>query len=141
LDDHESLKHANDHFYQALESLDLRAMEGLWLHEGFVQCVHPGWEAIVGWPGVRRSFEEIFASTRWLRIIPTAVREVVFADVGIVSCAENITLGGGPDGDLDLAMAHATNVFRRTESGWKLVLHHASSAPVRVTQPWSGTIQ
>ena len=69
------------------------------------------------------------------------MREVVLPDVGIVSCAENITLGGGDGSDLDLAMAHATNVFRRTPEGWKMVLHHASSAPVRVTQPWSGTIQ
>ncbi|HEY5906432.1 MAG TPA: nuclear transport factor 2 family protein [Vicinamibacteria bacterium] len=141
LDEREALKRANDRFYLALESLDLPAMEGLWLHEGWVQCVHPGWEAIVGWPGVRRSFEEIFSSTRWLRVTPTAVREVAFSDMGIVSCSENLTMGGGPDGELDLAMAHATNVFRRTDHGWKIVLHHASSAPVRVTQPWSGTVQ
>jgi ketosteroid isomerase-like protein len=141
VNEHEALRRANERFYQALEGLDLGLMEGLWLHEDFVQCVHPGWEAIVGWSGVRRSFEEIFASTRWLRVAPTAVREVVLSEVGIVSCAENITLGGGPDGDLDLAMAHATNVFRRTKDGWRMILHHASSAPVQVTQPWSGTVQ
>ena len=135
------MRRANERFYSALENLDLAEMEGLWLQETWVQCIHPGWEAIVGWSGVRQSFEEIFASTRWLRIIPTAVREVVFSDFAIVSCAENITLGGGKDSDLDIAMAHATNVFRRTPEGWKLVVHHASSAPVSVTQPWSGTVQ
>jgi ketosteroid isomerase-like protein len=141
LDEREALRRANERFYSALETLDLPAMEDLWLRESWVQCIHPGWEAIVGWPGVRQSFEEIFASTRWLRVIPTVAREVEFPDFGIVSCAENITLGGGNDSDLDLAMAHATNVFRRTPEGWKMVLHHASSAPVRVTQPWSGTVQ
>ena len=114
-------------------------MEGLWLHESWVQCIHPGWEAIVGWTGVRDSFEEIFANTRWLRVTPTTAREVVLPGLGIVSCAENITLGG--EGDLDLAVAHATNLFRMTHEGFKMVHHHASSAPVRVTQPFSGTIQ
>jgi hypothetical protein len=137
--DREALHRANERFYLALESLDLAAMEDLWLHESWVQCIHPGWESIVGWTGVRRSFEEIFSSTRWLRVTPTAVREVVLPGFGIVSCDENITLGH--EGDLDLAVAHATNLFQKTQAGWRMVHHHASSSPVRVTQPFSGTVQ
>jgi hypothetical protein len=137
--DRDDLRRANERFYHALETLDLAVMDDLWLHEGWVQCIHPGWEAIVGWEGVRRSFEEIFASTHWLRVTPTSVREVMLPGMGIVSCAENITLGA--PGDLDMAVAHATNLFRMTHEGWKMVHHHASSAPVRVTQPFSGTIQ
>ena len=64
---------ANDAFYRALEKLDLAAMDALWLHEAWVRCVHPGWDALVGWPGVRRSFEQIFAGTRWLHVTPTAI--------------------------------------------------------------------
>jgi hypothetical protein len=139
MDDHEALRRANERFYAALESLDLRAMEELWLHEGWVQCIHPGWEALVGWPRVRRSFEEIFASTRWLRVTPTAVREVLFPGLGLVSCSENLTLGG--EGELDLAVAHATNLFQKTPAGWKMFHHHASASPVGVTQPFSGTVQ
>jgi SnoaL-like domain len=139
MDDHDALRRANERFYVALESLDLPAMEELWLHASWVQCVHPGWEAISGWPRVRRSFEEIFASTRYLRVIPTSVREVVLPDLGIVTCAENITSGSGED--LGLAVAHATNLFVKTEAGYRMVHHHASSAPVRVTHPFTGTVQ
>jgi hypothetical protein len=139
MNDRDDLRRANERFYLALESLDMAAMEDLWLHESWVQCIHPGWEAIVGWVGIRRSFEEIFENTRWLRVTPTAVREVLLPGVGIVSCAENITLGA--EGDLDLAVAHATNLFQMTHAGFKMIVHHASSAPVRVTQPFSGTVQ
>jgi SnoaL-like protein len=139
LSDRDNLRWANERFYHALESFDLAAMDELWAHEPWVQCIHPGWEALRGWDEVRKSFEEIFASTRWLRVTATAVREVVLGDLGIVSCAEDITLGGGDD--VGLAVAHATNLFRRTHAGWRMVHHHASAAPVRVTQPFSGTVQ
>jgi hypothetical protein len=32
-------------------------------------------------------------------------------------------------------------VFLRTAEGWRLIHHHASSAPVHVTQPFSGIVQ
>jgi ketosteroid isomerase-like protein len=139
MEEREALRRANEKFYLALEGRDLPAMDELWLHESWVQCVHPGWEALVGWPNVRRSFEEMFGSTRGLRVTPTAVRELVLPGLAVVSCAENLTIGSGDD--LDLAVAQATNLFLRTPAGWKMVHHHASSAPVRVTQPFTGTVQ
>jgi hypothetical protein len=139
MDDQAALRRANERFYLALESLDLQAMEELWLHAGWVQCVHPGWEAISGWQGVRQSFEEIFANTRYLRVTPTAQREVVLSELGIVTCVENITTGSGED--LGLAVAQATNLFVKTDRGFRMVHHHASSAPVRVTHPFTGTVQ
>jgi ketosteroid isomerase-like protein len=88
---------------------------------------------------VRESWEQIFASTKWIRVAPTAVRIQVLGDVGLVACSENITTTS--DGDLGVAVAQATNVFRRTPEGWRMVVHHASPAPVLITQPFSGTVQ
>jgi ketosteroid isomerase-like protein len=137
--DRTALREANDAFYRALEGLDLPAMERLWLHSGWVQCVHPGWEVLVGWAAVRQSFVQIFASTRWIRVTPTGIHVEVIGDVGVVSCAENITATS--DEDVGLAVAHATNLFRRTPEGWRMIHHHASPAPVRVTHPFTGTVQ
>ena len=136
---HDELRRANEGFYRALEGLDLRGMEELWLHEDWVHCVHPGGEALAGWAAVRGSWQQIFENTRWLRVTPTGVRAVVLGEVGIVSCSENIT--ATQDGDVGLGVAQATNVFARRAEGWRMVLHHASPAPVRVTQPFSGTVQ
>ena len=139
IDEREALRRANDLFYRSLETLDLDGMKQLWLHSGWVQCVHPGWDVLVGWDSVLRSFEEIFASTGWLRVTPTAVHVEIIGEVGVVSCAENIS--SQSDGGVGLSVAHATNLFRRTPEGWRMIHHHASPAPVRVTHPFTGTVQ
>jgi ketosteroid isomerase-like protein len=133
------LREANERFYRALETLDLPAMERVWLHAPVVRCIHPGSEALVGWDAVRGAWEQIFANTRWMRVQPTDVRLQVIGEVGLVACAENIT--ATQDDDVGVAVAQATNVFRRTPDGWRMILHHASPAPVTVTQPFSGTVQ
>ena len=133
------LRDANERFYRALETLDLPAMERVWLHDPQVRCIHPGSEALVGWDSVRTAWEQIFANTRWMRVQPTDVRTQVIGEVGLVACAENIT--ATQDGDVGVAVAQATNVFRHTPEGWRMILHHASPAPVTVTQPFSGTVQ
>jgi ketosteroid isomerase-like protein len=135
----EELRAMNERFYRALEELDLEEMERLWLHEPWVRCIHPGWDVLVGWPRVRESLEQIFAGTGWMRVTPTDCDIHVFGDVGMVACAENIT--ASRDSDVGVAVAQATNLFRRTPEGWRMFHHHASPAPVHVTQPFSGTIQ
>jgi uncharacterized protein (TIGR02246 family) len=139
MDDREAIRRVNDRFYQALEGLDLASMESVWLHESWVHCIHPGGEVILGWNAIRKSFEQVFANTSWMRVTPTAVRVAEFGNVAVVSCAENITLGDQEE--VGLAVAQATNVFCKTPTGWKMTHHHASSAPVQVTHPFSGTVQ
>ena len=135
----DQLREANDHFYRALETLDVAAMERLWLHAPWVRCIHPGWDVLVGWEGVLESWRRIFEDTPWIRVTATQVQVEVFGDVALVGCAENITTG--QDGDVVVAVAQATNLFMRTADGWRLIHHHASSAPVHVTQPFSGIVQ
>jgi ketosteroid isomerase-like protein len=137
--DRETIRRLNERFYHALESLDIEAMKEVWAHEGEVACVHPGWDIVVGWDAVRSSFEQIFANTTWMRVTATATRIDIIGDVALVSCAENIT--GKSGDDVNLAVAQATNIFRRTATGFKMIRHHASPAPVEVTHPFSGIVQ
>jgi hypothetical protein len=137
--DRETVRRLNERFYHALETLDLQAMEAVWAREGGVACVHPGWAILVGWDAVRRSFEQIFASTTWMRVTATATRIDIVGDIALVSCAENITSKAGDD--VNLAVAQATNIFHRTPLGWKMLHHHASPAPVEVTHPFTGIVQ
>jgi ketosteroid isomerase-like protein len=59
--------------------------------------------------------------------------------VAVVTCSENITAQS--EEDVGMAVAQATNLFRKTPEGWRLFHHHASPAPVQVTHPFSGTVQ
>src|SRR5687767_4541646 len=139
MDEREVLREQNTRFYQAVAELSVEAMDELWLHESWVRCIHPGWDVLVGWEKVRQSFEQIFASTRWLRVVPTSVEIHVFGEVAMVACAENIT--SASEDDVGVAVAQATNLFRRTGQGWRLFHHHAHPALVLVTQASIVTVQ
>ena len=129
----------NASFYESLETFDLARMKSLWLQSDGVRCVHPGWEAIDGYDAVIESWDQVFRNTGWMRVTPTNVVTHRLGDLGLVYCAENIT--AKHDDDVGVAVTMATNVFRRTEDGWRMFLHHASPSPVDVTQPFNGTLQ
>jgi uncharacterized protein (TIGR02246 family) len=139
MQDEEAARVANDSFYRALETLDLEAMDRVWLHEPWARCVHPGWELLVGWTAIRESWETIFKNTSWIRVTPTAIASQVLGDVAVVHCSENIT--ATREDEVGVAVAQATNLYLRAPGGWRLFHHHASPAPVQITQPFSGRIQ
>jgi uncharacterized protein (TIGR02246 family) len=134
-----AVRAANEEFYRALEELDLPGMTGLWLHEEWVHCVHPGSDLVRGWTAVRASWEQIFARTDWLRVAPTSVDVRLAGEMAIVVCSENIT--SKHENDVRVAVAVATNIYQKTGGAWRMIHHHASPAPVSVTQPFSGTVQ
>lgn len=121
----ETLERANARFYEAFESLDLTAMEQLWVHSEEVWCVHPGSGLIRGWTAVRQTWAAIFASTPYIQFIVTGARPLVYQDSGVVSCTENILSGHEPDG-FGTAEAVATNVFIWNGRIWHMLAHHAS---------------
>ncbi|MFJ3667545.1 nuclear transport factor 2 family protein [Streptomyces sp. NPDC090106] len=145
--DVEQVEAANTAFYDALERGDFEDLSSLWLspsdlgvdeeyHDpadtGVISCVHPGWPALTGRGEVLRSYALIMANTDYIQFFLTDVHVSVTGDTALVNCTENILSGGpaaegeeGP-GPLVGQLVVATNVFRRTDSGWKLWSHHAS---------------
>jgi hypothetical protein len=123
-EDAEPVRAANDAFYRAFESLDLDEMDGLWVHDGHVACVHPGWPRLTGWGAVRASWETIFRNTREIRFTLTDVRIGVRDTLAWVTCTENIL--SEARGTLSVTAILATNVFERSAGRWLMVSHHAS---------------
>jgi ketosteroid isomerase-like protein len=122
---------ANQALYAAVEDGDLDAMGRLWVDGGLADstvCVHPGWPPVVGRGRVLRSWALVMAGTPYVQFFLTDVRTDVVGDVGIVTCAENILTEVDPadGGGLSGGRVVTTNLFRRTASGWRVWVHHAS---------------
>ncbi|MER7173778.1 nuclear transport factor 2 family protein [Streptomyces mesophilus] len=132
--DLEAVEKANTAFYEAMERGDFEALSDLWLTgdegEG-VSCVHPGWPVLTGRGEVLRSYALIMANTEYIQFFLTDLKIAVHGDTALVTCTENI-LSGAPSeeagelGPLVGQLVVASNLFRRTPSGWQLWSHHAS---------------
>lgn len=131
----QALSNANQRFYAAFESRDIEEMAEVWAHDDAVQCVHPGWDLLIGWDEVRERWARIFANAKRVRIALSSVWVRVEGDVGWVACTEHVTTAFA-DG-FDEATVQATNVFVRRDGQWLLVSHHASPLP----RPTTSTVQ
>jgi ketosteroid isomerase-like protein len=126
--DHREVEAVNAAFYEAFESADLDTMRDLWLEDSETLCVHPGALPVRGTPAINRSWALIMANTPYIQFFLTDVEVSVWERVASVTCTENVLTGNdstGPDA-FGGAKAVATNVFVRTEDGWRLWIHHAS---------------
>ncbi|MEV7233602.1 nuclear transport factor 2 family protein [Streptomyces sp. NPDC051020] len=128
-----AVEQANTAFYEAMERGDLDELSGLWLpgENLTISCVHPGWPVLSGRGEVLRSYALIMANTEYIQFFLTDVGISMTGDTALVTCTENILSGGpaedgGELGPLVGQLVVATNVFRRTEDGWKLWSHHGS---------------
>jgi ketosteroid isomerase-like protein len=132
--DIKAVEAANSGFYTAVESADVDLLGAVWV-EGVAAvdawCVHPGWPSLRGRTDILRSFAVILANTPYIQFFLTDVEVRLAGDLAIVTCAENILTAVDGDDDegrsgLTGGRVVATNVFRRTSTGWRLWLHHAS---------------
>ena len=120
-------------FYRAFEAKDIDAMMAAWAEDEDIVCVHPGGPRLVGFDAVRVGWEQIFAGETKLlfRLEELVVLETV--GMALQSAIEQVTVGDNP---APRGTAIASNVFLRTPSGWRIVLHHASPAPtVTIASP------
>ncbi len=120
---------ANRRFYEAFVSLDIESMDAVWLHEDWVECVHPGWELLLGWDEVRESWARIFANTQRANVELSSIWVRVEGSVAWVACTEHIT--SLFESGFDQVVVQATNIFVLRDGSWQMVTHHASPLPAR----------
>ena len=119
---------ANLAFYRALEARSLSAIDLVWSHAATVSCTHPGWHRLDGWREIRRSWENIFESSRAWTVMCEDVRIGISGEIAWVSCVEVIRPFGSTRTDAAARM-QATNLFAREDGEWKMIHHHASASP------------
>jgi ketosteroid isomerase-like protein len=115
----------NQAFYDAHEDRDIVAMRSVWEHSDRTVCVHPGWPILRTWPIIEDSWRRILAGPGRNQFILTDQAVAIDGDVAWVTLDENLV-----DGVMTGTVA-ATNLFARSDGGWKLVAHHGSPVLAR----------
>jgi uncharacterized protein (TIGR02246 family) len=113
-------------FYEAFEKGDLDAMMDVWADDDDIVCVHPGGPRLAGTEQVREAWRQIFAAGQNLRFRLNKQQALNGMTLVVHSVYELITVAGEARARQP---AIATNVYMRTENGWRMVVHHASPAP------------
>ena len=113
---------ANEAFYHAFESLDIKEMEKVWLKENYVQCIHPGWRLLTGWDDVTTSWHQIFENTVEMRFLLTDVKVQVRDSLAWVTLYENINSRVGSETSSGVILT--TNIFEKRQDKWYIIHHH-----------------
>jgi ketosteroid isomerase-like protein len=113
-------------FYQAFEAKDIETMMATWAEDEEIVCVHPGGPRLVGYEAVRAGWEQLFSGDTRLSFRVDQIVVIETVGLALQSGVEHVTVG---DDREPRGAAIATNVFMRTPSGWRMVVHHASPAP------------
>lgn len=113
-------------FYAAFENGDRDAMAGIWSRSEDVVCVHPHGPQLVGYEQVVKSWADILGNTAGFRIAVQLVNHYDDGETSIRFVTETLI---NENSEAAPVTVLATNAYRRTEAGWRIVLHHASPAP------------
>ncbi len=119
---------AENAFYEALERGDLEGMMAVWSEDEDIICVHPTGPRLSGQDQVRESWAKIFAGGSGPRVHITQQVAVSGMMIAVHSLHENFTVEGEARAQAPVV---ATNVYLRTAAGWRMIVHHASPAPVQ----------
>ncbi|HSQ05534.1 MAG TPA: nuclear transport factor 2 family protein [Burkholderiales bacterium] len=113
-------------FYEAFTKSDLDGMMAVWADDDDIFCVHPQGARVTGVAEVRESWRRIFNSRQTLTF-ELREQHLLHGMMFSVHCVyEDIQVEGENRGR---ASTVATNIYLRTERGWRMVAHHASPAP------------
>jgi len=106
-------------------------MMQVWADTSDICFIHPMGKALRGPAAVREGWEGIFASGQRLRFVLDSVQWQSTGDLAISVLLEHIQMEGDARPRPPMI---ATNVYRLTPHGWRMVLHHASPAVVEVAK-------
>jgi len=112
-------------FYDAFQSANIGEMMAIWSDEDSIICIHPMGPRLDGREAIAQSWRHIFAGSSSMRFQLTEVSCTVNGELAVHCVYENIDHGVQFD---QRSQVLATNVYKSTQRGWRIVLHHASPA-------------
>lgn len=121
-----SAQDAEDAFYDAFEAHDLEAMTAVWEAGDAVVCALPMAPLLQGAEEVRGAWEKLFQHDQRPEIMVHHVQWLEDGDLALHLVHEQISVPGMPQA---MPPILASNVYRRGDAGWRMVMHQASPPP------------
>ena len=112
---------AEQAFYEAFAQQDLKAMMRVWDTEGPVLCIHPGGHLLAGREEVQKSWRQIFQSGTPFHFDLDCHHREVSDQLVLTHLTETLVMHNRIVG-----VVLATNGYRATPNGWRMILHHGS---------------
>ncbi|WP_448506887.1 YybH family protein [Immundisolibacter sp.] len=113
-------------FYKALEAADTALMQAVWDDGPDLVCVHPMWPELHGHRAIFAAWRRMFAAGPHLTVATAPVLTRCDGELATHVVHEQLGVRGD---DNQPPPVVATNVYRRTDAGWRMILHHASPTP------------
>ena len=126
----DEVRAVSNRFYTALSNMDVTQLGEVWSQSGTVTTMHPMGGEQVGWPEVRKSFEEAAQGMSDVHVELADQRIQTGEDLAYETGIER---GRGKVAGEPVEIEHrVTNVYRREGRQWKLVHHHTDVSPAIV---------
>lgn len=126
-DTFETAQDAEDVFYDAFEEANLEKMMSAWGDESDIVCIQPLSKQVQGREAVSNSWKEVFSAGTNMEIEVHHQNWIEIDNIAIHVVHEQLIFNGDRR-QMPPALI-ATNVYRQSEKGWRMVLHHASPPP------------
>lgn len=120
-----SPREAEAAFYHALMKRDIDMMMAVWAEDETIGCVHPMGPAHTGRAAVKKSWQSVFRSSPPMKFLIEERSLMQDGSLAVHVVLEHIRVERQPPAPPVVA----TNVYRLTPDGWRMVLHHASPGP------------
>lgn len=117
---------AEEAFYDAFATGDLKAMERVWARGDDVECIHPMGARLVG-PAVLDSWKNMFEQAGPVAFHLADRREYPAQNLVIHVLVEDIHFQDDSTKPLRFL---STNVYRKSEESWHMIMRHSSPAPM-----------
>lgn len=121
---YQSAQEAEAVFYQAFARGDLEILMSVWHTDDNIECIHPAGPRIQGYRDIHASWEEVLNQSGSVAVEFQQLKQIEGSDVAVRHVMEIFTWQS--DNDEHELKVLATNIFKRFNTGWRLVLHHAS---------------
>ena len=126
----DEVRNASKQFYAGLSRMangDGGAMADSWAHGAAVTAMHPIGGREVGWDAVRASFDKVAQLASGGKV---ELRDQLIRVAGDLAYEAGIEQGQIKLAGQQVTIEHrVTNVYQREAGAWKLVHHHADTAP------------